>query len=754
MSFDAGSVLGHISLDSSGYEAGAKKVSEHSKSMFEEMFKAQLGFELFKKSIELAIDVLKESLKAFEAHEVVVTKLNAVLASTKGVAGMTKQSILELSDSLSKSTKFSQDQVIAADDVLLRFTTIGKTVFPEATQAILDMATARTMDTEAAAQMTGRLLSNANAMSMAAKFGITFTEQQKELGKQLMASGKTVEYQQMVLKALETQFGGSAAAMRDTFGGAVQAAKNRWEEFQITLGSYESKVGKPIVESFISMTDSMNAFLSSAKGMQEVEDIASGVAQTFAIIKIIAGSLLDVVGKDLKSIMDTAGASLATIADKGKGTATVFTVLNGVVYALEIGFTIVTKIINLLITQIGDLINAGIKSADFLGKLGDALAHMGDKAKWDAVAKAGGDALTAFVDTGKDLVKDAQGIVTGTYDMFTKADTTISKMTDNMIKESQRAASGIHAAFANGSGRDMGGAVGGNGNPYSGKAVSKEARAAGALQGEVKGAGEHGGEHTGQALGEQTGAEAQQVLQDQFSAVDQTYSKYGTMVADVVSKMQNTWDQYYQNQLTMVDNDRQAKEAALDADYASKTDANNKSTLSDKAKADKQTAIDKEYADKKAKIEKEAKDKSAALKKQQFEADKAASIIQATVATAQAVAGALANSGNPYLGIVMAAIMGALGAVQIALIAAQPTPTFAMGGVANPGWAKVGERGPELIHIGETSRIYSNAESMQIGGGKEINQNNHYYGDLTGNADLDRHSESQARILRGLLRQG
>jgi hypothetical protein len=218
--------------------------------------------------------------------------------------------------------------------------------------------------------------------------------------------------------------------------------------------------------------------------------------------------------------------------------------------------------------------------------------------------------------------------------------------------------------------------------------------------------------------------------------------------------MQNTWDQYYQNQLTMVDNDRQAKEAALDADYASKTDANNKSTLSDKAKADKQTAIDKEYADKKAKIEKEAKDKSAALKKQQFEADKAASIIQATVATAQAVVGALANSGNPYLGIVMAAIMGALGAVQIALIAAQPTPTFAMGGVANPGWAKVGERGPELIHIGETSRIYSNAESMQMGGGKEINQNNHYYGDLTGNADLDRHSESQARILRGLLRQG
>ena len=67
------------------------------------------------------------------------------------------------------------------------------------------------------------------------------------------------------------------------------------------------------------------------------------------------------------------------------------------------------------------------------------------------------------------------------------------------------------------------------------------------------------------------------------------------------------------------------------------------------------------------------------IKRRQAEADKRKAIIDATINTAIAVVKAFATTG-PIAGPVFAAIVGALGAAQIALIAAQPIPKFAKGG--------------------------------------------------------------------------
>jgi hypothetical protein len=67
------------------------------------------------------------------------------------------------------------------------------------------------------------------------------------------------------------------------------------------------------------------------------------------------------------------------------------------------------------------------------------------------------------------------------------------------------------------------------------------------------------------------------------------------------------------------------------------------------------------------------------IKRKQAESDKKKAIMDATINTAVAVAKTFANLGFP-LGIVPAAIVGALGAAQIALIAATPIPKFAKGG--------------------------------------------------------------------------
>jgi hypothetical protein len=82
------------------------------------------------------------------------------------------------------------------------------------------------------------------------------------------------------------------------------------------------------------------------------------------------------------------------------------------------------------------------------------------------------------------------------------------------------------------------------------------------------------------------------------------------------------------------------------------------------------SALDAEY------IQKEKE-----LKLKQFQSNKASQLINATIATAVGVANALAAP--PPLGLIMAGISGALGAAQIAIIASQPTPKFAKGGILN-----------------------------------------------------------------------
>ena len=95
--------------------------------------------------------------------------------------------------------------------------------------------------------------------------------------------------------------------------------------------------------------------------------------------------------------------------------------------------------------------------------------------------------------------------------------------------------------------------------------------------------------------------------------------------------------------------------------------------------------------DRTAQRDKELEKQKAELKQKQARWDKANSIIQATIATALAVTKALPN-------FVLAASVGALGAAQIAMIAAQPIPKYAKGTDNHPGGlAIVGDGGRQEV---------------------------------------------------------
>lgn len=107
----------------------------------------------------------------------------------------------------------------------------------------------------------------------------------------------------------------------------------------------------------------------------------------------------------------------------------------------------------------------------------------------------------------------------------------------------------------------------------------------------------------------------------------------------------------------------------------------------------KKRAAEQATADKNKELEKQ----KAELEQRQAKWQKANSITQTVIATAQAIMMALAEAG-PIAGPILAAAIGAMGAAQVAIIAAQPVPKYAKGTKDHPGGlAIVGDGGRQEV---------------------------------------------------------
>lgn len=169
----------------------------------------------------------KAIIDATVAAERASAQLDATLRSTRNAAGLNREELLRMAAALAQVTTVEDDAVVGAQSLLLTFTRIGREVFPQALEAILDVSTAMGTDLKSAALQVGKALNDpVKGAAALAEAGIQFTDVQKDQIKALVESGRVVEAQRIVLAELETQFGGSARAARDTFGGALAALKN------------------------------------------------------------------------------------------------------------------------------------------------------------------------------------------------------------------------------------------------------------------------------------------------------------------------------------------------------------------------------------------------------------------------------------------------------------------------------------------------------------------------------------------------
>lgn len=181
------------------------------------------------------------------------TKLAAVLKATEGAAGFTADELKAMAGGLQAVTTVGDEVIIAGQAILATFKEVRGEAFERATMAALDMTTVIDKDLNSAMTQLGKALNDPiRGMTALAKSGVSFTTQQREQIKTLQEAGDMYGAQAVILRELEGEFGGAAAAMRRTYAGAVKSAKNAWGDLLEEIGFVIAKN-----EDFIGAAESM-----------------------------------------------------------------------------------------------------------------------------------------------------------------------------------------------------------------------------------------------------------------------------------------------------------------------------------------------------------------------------------------------------------------------------------------------------------------------------------------------------------------
>lgn len=387
--------------------------STQMKGLTKSMVAASLAVEGLKMATGALVNIGKNAVAVFKEQEKVEAQLSAVLESTGHAAGMTATEIKNMASSLQNVSTFGDEAILSGQNLLLTFTNVGKETFPRATQAMVDMATAMGTDVKSGAIQLGKALNDPIAgISALSRVGVSFTDDEKEMIRTMQEAGDMAGAQAVILKSLEMQFGGSAAAARDTFGGAMQSLKNVQGDIMEDIGRFISIMGKDFVNKLVEGGNKIREFINSADGIDKISTaigIAAGIFQVFYThIKQVGSYLKDTV---MKTVDDVRASFEGVFDNMGEGIE-----ITDILAAATKGVGVVFGVTGAIIASLADRLASFVKSAQAAAASMMALKD-GDFAT--ALEKAGeaatglGNALNPFkeiVAVGKELKDQFSGI--------------------------------------------------------------------------------------------------------------------------------------------------------------------------------------------------------------------------------------------------------------------------------------------------------------------------------------------------------
>lgn len=281
----------------------AEKVGKKTADSWKETEAASKKFSLGVAAVAASITALAV-VSVNQAREAIANEkqLDAVLRSTAGAAGVQREEAIGLASALSRVTNFTDDTILSGENLLLTFTNIGKDIFPQVTETMLNMSQALGQDTKNSAIQLGKALQDPiQGVTALSRVGVNFTDQQKAMIKTLVESGHALDAQKMILKELETEFGGSARALMDP----ITQVTNQ-------IGELGEAIGRRLLPYVDAAANAFLGWLDSMGGVEGIVNVLAGALDFIApYFPIIAGAII---GGMVPAFIALAGAIWSVMA--------------------------------------------------------------------------------------------------------------------------------------------------------------------------------------------------------------------------------------------------------------------------------------------------------------------------------------------------------------------------------------------------------------------------------------------------------
>ena len=196
---EASAELDRLSKKVGGLDGSLKDISSTSKTSGKSIAQLAQDFFFMNSAVQQGLQVFKWWMKVTEESEKAEKQLQARLVSTAHAAGLTADEIKNMATELQKVTTYDDEAILGGQNLLLTFTKIGKEVFPQATEAMLDLSTALGQDVKSSAIQLGKALNDPIQGVLALRrVGVQLSDQQEEQIKKFMKLNDVVSAQKIL----------------------------------------------------------------------------------------------------------------------------------------------------------------------------------------------------------------------------------------------------------------------------------------------------------------------------------------------------------------------------------------------------------------------------------------------------------------------------------------------------------------------------------------------------------------------------
>jgi phage-related minor tail protein len=249
------------------------------------------ALQMLKRAFDSVVGGYKALTDEFVKGEQATARLEAVLKS-----GYSTDQMVEMAKSMASLSLFEDDAIVNAQALMATFKMVGADIFPQAITAVMDMATVMGEDLKSAAIRVGKALQEPiQGATALRRVGVQLSDADEELIKQFMKINDLASAQAVIMRELNSEFGGAAKAVSEKASAGMVMLDKAWKDLLETLGAVVVLGADPFVQALIGGVKATDTGIQdSIRLTQAKADATSALVGEYTKIKNVQEAIFEI----------------------------------------------------------------------------------------------------------------------------------------------------------------------------------------------------------------------------------------------------------------------------------------------------------------------------------------------------------------------------------------------------------------------------------------------------------------------------